>query len=449
VANTEVIVRNFPSLFLPVVLAFSQSGFAGGFATDVPSVAAMGNSFAGQTTGVHNIADMFINPAVLTQFSGNQIDMNSHYLAPEITVRSAATARTHPLLGDRNIDQTGNSSAGQHAEVNAFIPMLYGMLDLRPDLRLGLSMIVPWGLSTSYPSTWLGRYHALDSEIRSLNFSMVLAHQLTHQLSIAAGPQMQYLHANLSSAIDFGSVLLGAPNLALDGKSEVTGDDWGYGYKIGLLYEMNDQIKLGLSYRTKIHHALKGDNDFTVPAAASIVTSTGQFVDTSAQADLTTPETVNLGASYQVAPDLDVSIDAAWTRWRRIENLVVTHDNPQQASSTTHFFWNNSWYVGLGANYRLNNDWLLRTGVAYEQSSVQEKYLGPRLPLNDKYSASLGFSCTMTQALTMELSYLHQFFKDAHSHLDFDDPNNFFRGSLNADYHVALDVLSLSINYQL
>lgn len=442
-------MRNSPLLFLPVLLIFNQYSFAGGFATDVPSVAAMGNSFAGQTTGTHNIADMFINPAVLTQFSGKQIDINSHYLAPEITLQSGATARTHPFLGDQNIAQTSNGSEGQHGEVNAFIPMLYGMMNLRPDLRLGLSITVPWGLSTSYPSEWIGRYHALDSEIKSLNFTMVLAHQLTNKLSIAGGPQAQYLHANLSSAIDFGSVLIGTPSLALDGKTEVTGDDWGYGYKIGLLHELNDQMKLGLSYRTKIHHALKGDNDFTVPTAAAVVTSTGRFLDTNTQAELTTPETVNVGASYQVAADLDLSIDAAWTRWSRIERLVVTHNNIQQGSSTTNFFWNNSWYFGLGANYQLNNDWLLRTGIAYEQSPVEESYLGPRLPLNDKYSASFGFSYAVTQALTMDVSYLHQFFKDAHSHLGFDDPNNFFRGSLDADYSVALDVVSLSVNYEI
>lgn len=436
-------------IILSLVLIFSQKTFAGGFATDVPTAAAMANSYAGQTTGTHNISDMFINPAVLLRFSGDQIDVNGNYLMPKLILQSGATARTHPVLGDQNIDQTGNGSAGQHGEVNAFIPMLYGMMDLKPDLRFGVSITVPWGLSTSYPDEWIGRYHALDSEIKSLNVSPVLAYQLNNQLSIAGGPQLQYLESKLSSAIDFGSVLTALPNLVLDGKTEVTGDDWGYGFKMGVLFQPNDQTRFGLSYRSKISHTLKGNNDFTVPEAAAVVTSGGQFVDTGAQADLTTPETVNLGASYQFAPDLNLSIDAAWTRWSRIESLVVTHDNIQQGSSTTNFFWSNSWYFGLGANYRLNNAWLLRTGVAYEQSPVEKNYLGPRLPLNDKYSASLGFSYAMTSALTMDVSYLHQFFKDAHSQLGFDDPNNFFRGSLDADYTVALNAISMSFNCKL
>jgi len=437
-------------ILLPLLCCWSAPLLAGGFATDVPSAAAMGNSYAGQTTGLHNIADMFINPAVLTSFNGNQINLEGNYIAPDMTLKPGATARTHPTLGDQNIDVSGNGSAGQQGADDAFVPMLYGMLDLQPDLRLGLGINVPWGLSTSYADDWIGRYQALNSEIKSVNISPVIAYQVNDQLSVAGGVQLQYLQAKLSTAIDFGSLLAIGPTLALDGKTEVKADDWGYGFKLGLLFKPNEHSKLGLAYRSKIDHDLKGDNDFTVPdAAAIIVTSTGQFVDTGVQTELTTPETLNLGASYQITADLEVSVDSAWTRWSQLQNLVITHDNPLQAASTTNFNWNNSWYWGVGANYQLKPDWILRTGIAYEQSPINEQFLGPRLPANDKYFASLGVSHALSPQLLVDVSYIHEFFEDAHSNLGFDDPNNLYRGSLNAGYEVSLDAVALSLSYQL
>lgn len=432
-------------------LLLNSPVWAGGFATDVPSAAAMANSYSGQTTGMHNIADMFVNPAVLTEFSGNQINVDLNYIAPDMRVKPGATARTHPALGDNTIDTDNTGSAGVKGDVNAFVPMLYGMWDLQPDLRLGLGITVPWGLSTEYPDEWLGRYHALKSEIKSLNISPVVAYQLNNKLSMAGGLQIQYFDASLSSAIDFGSVtpLVGQPNLALDGKTEINADDWGYGFKLGLLFTPNQLSRIGLSYRSKINHSLEGDNNFTVPDSIAAVTAGGQFVDTGMQTDITTPETVSLGASYQLTAQLSVSTDATWTHWSRVDQLVIHHDNPLQADSTTLFNWSNSWYWGAGVNYQLNPDWLLRTGIAYEQSPVTTAFLTPRLPVNDKYFISFGASHSLSDQLSMDFSYIHEFFQDANSNLGFDDPNNFFRGSLNAGYEVGLDAVALSFTYKL
>ncbi|MES2662759.1 MAG: OmpP1/FadL family transporter [Pseudomonadota bacterium] len=435
-------------IFIPFLVLGSHAVFAGGYATDVPSAAAMGNSYSGQASGMHNISDMFVNPAILMSYSRNQINIDGNYIAPDLVIGPNATARTSAGLGNQNIDLEGDGSEGTHGDKNAFVPMLYGMLDINPNLRVGMGINVPFGLSTSYPEQWIGRYKALDSEIQAINLSPTIAYKFNQDIAFAASLQVQYLESNLSTAIDFGSLLIGSPNYAFDGKSEITADDWGYGFKLGVLFTPNQFTKFGIGYRSKIDHTLSGENDFTVPASAAVITSTGQFVDTDITADLITPETLNFGISHQLTTNLNILMDAAWTHWSRMDTLTIEHENPLQADAVTNFKWNNSWFWGVGANYKYNDTWLLRTGFAYEQSPVNSTYLSPRVPLNDKYFASLGFNYLLSSCAQIDVSYIHEFFKDAHSDLNFDDPNNTFSGSLNADYEVGLDAIAASLSYQ-
>jgi len=439
-----------------ILCVSSANTFAAGFATDVPSAAAMGNSYAGQVTGTHNIGNMFVNPAVLTEFSGHQINVDGNYIAPSIKVKGGATAKNAPAFGGSDIDITGDGSKGIHGDENSFVPMFYSMYDLFENTKLGLSITVPFGLATSYRDNWIGRYHALDSEIKTLNINPIIAYKINDYVSVAGGPQFQYIDAMLSSAIDFGTLTAltggpGVPTLSFDGETEVTGDDWGYGYKLGILVKPNENTKIGLSYRSKIEHTLEGENDFTLPSnvpTATLAAATGRFVDTDAKVKITTPETVNIGIAHLFSPKIQVMADAAWTRWSRLNTLEIEHKNPSEPTDVTNLKWDDSWMYSLGLNYFVNEKWTVRSGVAYEETAIPSQYFTPRLPIPDKYLVSVGFSYNVSDKVTIDASYVHEFFDDAKTRLDFSDPNNTFRGDLNTEYDVNLSAAAVSMNYR-
>ena len=47
-------------------------------------------------------------------------------------------------------------------------------------------------------------------------------------------------------------------NGAADGHAKVKGDDWGFGYNLAWMWDINDAVRVGVNYRSKIEHNLKG-----------------------------------------------------------------------------------------------------------------------------------------------------------------------------------------------
>ena len=70
----------------------------------------------------------------------------------------------------------------------------------------GLGMFLPFGLSTKYDSTWVGRYHAVKSDLFTIDINPSMAYRVTEKFSVGAGINAQYLKAELSNAIDFGTI---------------------------------------------------------------------------------------------------------------------------------------------------------------------------------------------------------------------------------------------------
>lgn len=131
---------------------------------------------------------------------------------------------------------------------------------------------MPFGLSTEYDEGWVGRYHAIKSAVPTINLNPALAFKLNDQLSLGAGMSAQYISAELTSAIDSGSVCYGLVgpgtcnpagltpgSQAVDSYAKIKGDDWGYGINLGLLYKPANAMRIGVAYRSSVKQRLEGD----------------------------------------------------------------------------------------------------------------------------------------------------------------------------------------------
>src|SRR4029453_8796576 len=85
--------------------------------------------------------------------------------------------------------------------------------------------------------------------------------------------------------------VLGLRPQGADGFVKVSGDDWNAGYNLGVLFTPSKTWRLGLAYRSKIHHAISGRATFRVPQKASILQKvSGALVDTDGGAAVDLPE---------------------------------------------------------------------------------------------------------------------------------------------------------------
>lgn len=430
---------------LPLSLAEAQ---ASGYQLREQSVTAQGNAFAGAAAGGDDISAMFFNPASMTQFTGNRSELHLTYIAPRIELDEAAASTVFgtPIAGGTSADDVAE---------DALVPSMYGLWQPAPDWRLGVSLNAPFGLKTSYDRSWVGRYQAVESAVTSINVSPQVAWQATPWLSLGAGLEAQYTDATLSNAVDFGSIgraagISGATpgGQGQDGFSKVEGDDWGYGYSLGAVVEPADGTRIGLSYRSRISHSLRGRAEFdlgTSGVGSALAAATGAFRNTGATADVTTPATLSLGLRQRVSPEWTVMGGLDWTEWSVFDELRIEFDNPAQSDSVTDENWKDTWFAALGATYRpLDTGWTFRAGVAYDQAPLDTGTRTPRIPDADRYWLSAGASYEPTPWLSFSAAYTHIFVDDADLNLRTSDTGSTFRGNLTGRYDSAVDIVAVS-----
>lgn len=435
-------------LVLLALGAVPAAAQASGYKLHEQSATAQGNAFAGVAAGGDDLSAMFFNPASMTQFTGNGTELHLAYILPKIELDDAAasTVLGTPISGNASEDNAGKT---------VLVPSLYGMWQVSRDWRVGLSVNVPYGFETSYSREWVGRYQAVGSEVSAVNVSPQVAWQATPWLALGAGVQAQYMDATLSNSVDFGTIGRAAGISAAspgsrsqDGFSEVSGDDWGYGYALGAIVEPADGTRIGLSYRSRVAHTLQGDASFdlgTSGIGSALAAATGAFRDTGARADVTTPATLSLGIRQQVTPEWTVMGGLQWTEWSVFDELRVEFDNAAQSDSVTREAWKDTWFASVGATYRpAGSPWTFRGGVAYDQAPLDTDTRTPRIPDGDRYWLSAGASYQPLPWLAVTAAYTHLFVDNVELDLATGDTGSTFRGNLTGNYENSVDIFAVA-----
>ncbi len=441
--HSSIVIASF-SLLLGVTPAF-----AGGFAVQEQSTRGLGQAFAGSTTGYGDGSSAWYNPAAMTQIEGTQFSSSNNLIVPKSNFKNNGSSFATAVGGGA----ISGNNGGNGGEVG-YVPNLYlvtGMLEDR--VKFGFALNAPFGLLTKYGSDWVGRYHAVKSDLRTINLKPSVGFAINENISVGGGIDFTYADAELTNAVDFGTVALGAlgPSAAMagltpgavDGFSNVQGDDWGIGYTLGVLFSYGD-TDFGVAFKSLVDVDLRGDADFDVPTAALPLTATGSFVDTGAVASARLPETITFDLHHQVSDKWGLAFGALWTRWTRLEELRVRFDSPQD-DAVTPLGWDNTWRFALGTHYDVWDTMTVRGGVSYEKTPIANgDFRTPRIPDNDRWWATVGFSYAIMSDLMLDFSYAHLFVKDAGS-----SNLNGTGASLNGEYDLSVDILSASLTWEL
>ncbi|MBB4266348.1 OmpP1/FadL family transporter [Roseospira visakhapatnamensis] len=367
---------------------------ASGFQLKEQSAEGLGNAFAGATAKAYDPSTAFWNPAGMTRLSGNHASMTMSYISPSSRFSgSASTAFGTPV---------GGSSGGDAAK-DAFVPATYGVISLSDDLKLGLAVNVPFGLSTEYPLDWVGRYQALESHLHITSVTPTVAYRVTDNLSVGGGPVFQYATVTLTSAIN---------NLGLlpyDGQGKVSGDDLGFGFALGALWEFNERTRIGVNYRSRVHHTFDGTSSYV--DVHPVLAAAGGLVNSDASADLTTPDIASVGVYHEFNDQWAAVADVAWTNWSLFEELKVDAD--VGADSLTVEDWHDTVFASVGGIYRPNEHWTFRAGVAYDMSPVPDKHRTARIPGEDRYWLATGASYQVADWLELDVGFTHIFVNDS------------------------------------
>jgi len=449
---------------------YASQTLAAGFALIENSASGMGNAFAGGSAIADDASTVWFNPAGMTRLKGEQISVAGHFVSPTADFTDI-DSKQGPSAGGAALN-----GAADDGGANALVPNFYYVTQLEGEAWFGLGVTVPFGLSTDYADDWVGRYHATKSEVSTLNINPSFAFKYNDKTSIGLGLSLQYIEATLENNIDSALTCVGITvaagqtlanaqaaciagqglipgTLNQDSSQSLKGDDFNWGWNIGVLHDIDKSSRVGFAYRSSIDANLEGDVDFTVGASFQNYLTTNFagtqlepfLTDTGVTAGIELPAQLSVSYVRDVNSELTVMADVTWTEWSNFNALVIKFDNLVQPTSIQPENWEDSYRFALGANYQIDNKMLVRAGVALDQTPVPSaEDRTARIPGNDRTWVSLGLGYEIDANTSIDVGYSHLFVDDT-------DINNTVPGSgqlLIGSYAADVDIFSVQGNFK-
>jgi long-chain fatty acid transport protein len=414
---------------------------------------------------VADASAVFYNPAALVEIGGRQFLVSVSPVGVSTQFTDSGSGR--PSLGPVAIPVPLGGSGG---DAGGWIPVPNAYLSWKvaSQVALGFGVNVPFGLKTEWEPDWVGRFHAVKSEVKTLNLNPTVAVKVTDWLSLGAGANYQRLDAELSQNVAYGGIAVGAASrfgpaaaagimaqlggpagLSREGLGQVQGDDWSWGFNVGARVLIGDSARLGASYRSKVKHEIQGTATFndspsfltSGPLGALGTGLNARFADGPVSGVVELPDTASVAAAYQ-AGRVELLADWTWTGWQSLQELEIVRDDGSMLSEVPLLF-EDTWRVGLGMNYALKDNWRLRLGTAYDKTPVQDAYRTPRLPDQDRIWAAAGVELKLGKG-ALDVGYAHLFVKDASSTLPNQElPTSAPAGELTGTYPANVDLVTV------
>lgn len=424
--NTQTALK---AIALTLVVSTANLLHGGAFTLTEQNASSAGTAFS-SAAEAKDASTIFYNPAGLTRLDRQEliVSVNVINLSGGFSDEGSTTAGVIPLEGGNGGNPGGPTP----------IPTLYYALPLSDQFVFGFGMHVPFGLSTEYDDGWVGRYHGLKTELKTMNFNPSIGIKLSDTLSLGLGFSYQMVEATFSNAIDFGLVgysmsIPGFAPYSHDGSVEVKGDNWSAGYNFGVLWEPMAGARFGLTYRSQIGNDVTGDATFTdVPEPFQPV-----FNDQGFSAPLDLPASISGNFFVQLDSRWAVMADITWTNWSVIDEIVINFENPLTPPATLAQHWDDSFIYSAGVHYTVGN-LTYKAGLAFDETPIpSEEFRSPRIPDSDRTWISLGATWRSSENLSFDFGYSHLFMAAGGTNFTDEQTHN-----LKGTFNMRVDIIS-------
>ena len=363
----------------------ASAAHAAGFMLTEQSAGALGRAYAGVGVDGTDISGVYYNPATMT-------------LHPGTTIQAGFVAVGLDLAFEGNDGVTTEN--GQYN--TQAIPHGYISHQLTDSVWLGLAMTVPFGMGTEYKDDWAWNNRGISAEVLTFDFNPNVAWKVSDKLSLGAGMSIQYAKADLKKRSYVSS-------LGVFANGEVDADSIAWGFNAGLMWSPLDNLRFGVSYRSRVNH--NADGDMTISDAGSLDAVlpeyAGELKTLPATATLSAPAWAMATAAWDVNDLLSLYATFRWTDWSSFKDLTI---KTAVDNTTIQNNWQDTYLVSVGADLRFTNWWTFRAGIGYETSAVDDpKYRTSIIPDADRLWLALGSSFKATENMQIDVSaaWLH------------------------------------------
>lgn len=365
----------------------ASAAHAAGFMLTEQSAGALGRAYAGVGVDGTDISGVYYNPATMT-------------LHPGTAIQAGFVAVGLDLAYEGNDGSTENGQYNTQA-----IPHGYISHQLTDSMWIGLAMTVPFGMGTEYKDIWSQSDRGISAEVLTFDFNPNVAWKVSDKLSLGAGMSIQYAAADLKKRVKH-PMFEDAGGYA---NSEIDADSLAWGFNVGLMWSPLENLRFGLSYRSKVNHNADGDLTIGDVGGPDNVVMSGDFMTMDASATLSAPAWAMATAAWDVNDLLSLYATFRWTDWSSFEELTIETNMPV-VGDTIQNHWQDAYLFSVGADLRFTNWWTFRAGIGYETSVIDNpSYRTTIIPDADRWWFALGSSFKATENMQIDVSaaWLH------------------------------------------
>lgn len=349
----------------------------------IPEQSLNSTALAGAYVSHTTAADAaYYNPANMAfMSSGKHLELNAMYI------------HLNPVEFSGSVDPYGDHTA-ESASEDFLIPQVYlvgAPIGEDEDLRLGLSVNTPAGLSKRWPEG-VEAAKAEEFTLKVVEVNPTISYRIMDNLAIAVGARFVYSEGVIKTSPEGGGL-------------DLEGNSWDIGYNLALSYKPYESWGVALTYRSNVDLTEEGGDKFTHPTYGTMTTP----------ASVTVP----LPATFTLATDVDITestnIEFVYERdfWSAYDELNIQIPAfgplPGQPSAKN---WEDANTFRFGLTQEMDDYFDLMLGVAYDETPVPDETLGFELPDSNAVIFSGGLRWAATKKLDLGAAVLYDVKED-------------------------------------
>ncbi|QFH66069.1 long-chain fatty acid transporter FadL [Leclercia adecarboxylata] len=404
----------FKKTALAIAVAIvSTSAWSAGFQLNEFSSSGLGRAYSGEGAIADDAGNASRNPALIMMFDRPTFSAGAIFVDPGVDI----TGRS----------PTGASLNSDNIAPTAWVPNLHFVAPINEQFGWGASVTSNYGLATEFNNNYAAGAYGGTTDLETLNLNLSGAYRLDNHWSFGAGFDAVYAKAKIERYTgDLGRIVAGSgrlpPALArqvagIPGDTQIAylkGDEWGFGWNAGILYEIDKNNRYGLTYRSEVKIDFDGDYKSSLPSAYNqILGNFGLPMGTDGRTTggsltLNLPEMWELSGYNRVAPQWAVHYSLTYTSWSQFQELKATNSGGDTLFYKDESF-RDAYRIALGTTYYMDDNWTFRTGIAFDDSPVPADKRSISIPDQDRFWLSAGATYAFNKDASIDagVSYMH------------------------------------------
>lgn len=374
--------------------------YAAGFQLNEFSAIGLGRAYSGEGAMGDTAASASRNPATMALMDRPSFSIGAVYIDPEVDISGQSP--------------TGRSLDAKNIAPNQWIPNLHYVHPINDQWWIGASATSNYGLATEFNDGYTAGGYGGKTDLMTGNFNISTAYRLNENFSFGIGFDAVYAKAKIERYAGEAGAVAGLP--ADTQIAHLKGDEWGYGWNAGILYEVDKNNRFGFTYRSEVKVDFDGDYKSNIPTAFNGTPqalalglpygTSGTTIPGSLTLNL--PEMWEVSGWHKVAPQWAVHYSLTYTSWSQFQELKATGSNGQTLFYKDESF-HDAYRIALGTTYFYDDNWTFRTGIAFDDSPVPADKRSISIPDQDRFWLSAGTTYAFNKDASVDVgvSYMH------------------------------------------